>query len=83
MARARNLRTLDLTDTRITDQGVARLRELRKLQILNLYGTRVTEESADSLATMPGLTEVLFPNTEAGSRARKRLKVLNPTITVD
>jgi hypothetical protein len=80
IACARWLESLDLTDTRITDRSMERLRVLPRLQHLDLSGTRVTEESAAALSTMPALKTVVLPTTETGVRLRERLERLNPGI---
>jgi internalin A len=38
-----NLRELDLNDTQVTDAGLADLRELAKLEVLRLRGTKMID----------------------------------------
>jgi len=52
----KNLQTLRLIDTAVTDAGLKELKELKNLQLLTLYRTKVTDAGVMELkAALPGL----------------------------
>ncbi len=55
---------LDLSDTLVTDQGLAELGNCRYLKKLNLQGTKVTAAGAESLRALLPECSILWTTTE-------------------
>lgn len=87
LAKCRQLESIDLSDTRVGDEGIRHLRTLPRLRILTLSGTRVTDEGCRRLATFPGLEELSLASrniSDAGVlelAALKKLRVLRISAT--
>jgi mono/diheme cytochrome c family protein len=63
IARMKNIRLLRLSRTRVTDDGVKRLRDLAHLQSINLLGTQVTPAMLGTIAYMPKIERLYVANT--------------------
>ena len=60
--------------TRITDQGVAELADLKKLERLNLYGTQVTDECLQTLSTLMSLKSIYLWDTGVSPKEAERFR---------
>nr|MCU0703867.1 hypothetical protein [Fimbriiglobus sp.] len=65
----KNLKTLDLMDTAVTDKGVDSLLALTKLEELNLSGTKVTDAGVKRLLQLEGLKLLQLNNTKVTAAA--------------
>jgi Leucine-rich repeat (LRR) protein len=63
----KNLRTLRLMHTKITDTTVQSLAALQQLESLSLFDTQVTPACLPVLAKMPRLKRVYVGNTKISS----------------
>jgi hypothetical protein len=55
LRRLKNLEMLELCETNISDAGLNQLRELSRLTVVYVHGTKVTENGARELeAALPG-----------------------------
>lgn len=61
-----NLRTLDLSGSRVSDVAVARLAVLEKLQRIDLSDTPVTYSGIEPLVRLPYLEELKLDGTQVG-----------------
>lgn len=82
IARMPRLVRLDLRDTKVSDSGVARLRALPELVVLNLFATAVTDASLESLGAMPRLGELRLWQTKVSPDAVARLRRDRPALDV-
>lgn len=57
------LRSLSLWKSSVTDSGVAKLQELKRLEKLILVWTKISDHSLSTLANMPSLRYVWLPKT--------------------
>jgi Leucine-rich repeat (LRR) protein len=73
LARASNLRRLDLTNTSISDRGLAALSALPRLESLSLAMTNVTDAGMPVLARCPTLSTVNLMGTTTGDAAIRAL----------
>jgi hypothetical protein len=64
---------LGIGNTRITDVGLSHLRELKRLRVLQLYGTGVTGKGLMQLRGMTHIEMVSVPLRVRG-RHRRRLR---------
>jgi hypothetical protein len=62
-----SLEILVLDNTRISDPGLAGLERLGKLRELSLWGTLVSDRGTFCLRSLPALTSVSLPRSDAGS----------------
>jgi hypothetical protein len=69
---------LTLADTPISDTGLAHLRGMTSLGLLELRGTRITDVCVVLLATLTGLTELDVSETRVTSDGVARLKAALP-----
>lgn len=68
------LRTLKLNDTKITDQGIARLVKIQpNLNDLDLTRTPITSKSADYLAELKGRGRTILNGTDINLQAAKKI----------
>jgi serine/threonine protein kinase len=63
LSRYRNLQSLDLTSTRISDAGLAELKRLPALQNIELSETAITDDGVDTLISMPKLKVIELTNS--------------------
>src|SRR5262245_658088 len=59
----RNVDTLDLSETAITDEGVRHLTRLSKLPTLYLANTRITDRAVQDIRSIPGLKALALSGT--------------------
>jgi uncharacterized membrane protein/mono/diheme cytochrome c family protein len=77
------LKRLRLENNRITDQGVASLGALSKLQYLNLHGNAgITDRSIETLASLGALQRVYLWRTGISPAGAERLRRLRPELGV-
>lgn len=69
-----NLQRLDVRKTKITDQGVAQLRQSKTLRELILAQNQLGQGTVDSLLEMPGLTKVYLWNSGISQEGIERLR---------
>jgi len=62
------LRRLDVSGSKITDEGAKRLSRLKNLESLNLSGTKITDEGVRALASLNQLRELNFSDTGVTGR---------------
>jgi hypothetical protein len=62
VARLKNLRTLYLDDTEITDAGMGHLKGLTELDVLALHGTNINGEGLANLSALPKLRVLNLSN---------------------
>jgi Leucine-rich repeat (LRR) protein len=81
VAKLKNLAMLRLTDTDITDEGLAHLRGLKKLKHLDLNGARrITDDGLRELTDLTNLEELYLSKTKitgSGFQALTKLKKVN------
>ncbi|MBG84745.1 MAG: hypothetical protein CMJ40_09385 [Phycisphaerae bacterium] len=82
VARLTALRRLRLDRTRITDQGVASLGDLRNLEVLNLFGTQVGDGCLQTLEQLSSLKAVYLWDTHVTSEGLNRLRSVRPMLQV-
>lgn len=73
------LKSLNLADSRITDEGLAELQKLPKLARLNLFGTKITDEGLQHVGKLKSLTSLQIGDTlitDVGLRELHGLKNL-------
>lgn len=80
---SRQLRQLTLWKLPISNRTIAQLRELPKLEQLDLAVDGLTEDCTASLAAMPALRKVRFSEIHSDPTWRVKLKALNPAIIVE
>ena len=80
------LEGLILRDTAITDKGLRHLSELKKLQLLDVGGTKVTSRGADelernlpTLKAVVGIEEAVGPSSAIHTSTRRRSKTYRRT----
>ena len=71
-----NLVVLGLGRTWITNAGVTELPKLPQLAVLDLSGTAITDEAAESLSAMQGLRTLLVSDTKLGDAGIQHLTAL-------
>src|SRR5262245_27642218 len=71
-----NLAGLDLTNTRVTAEGVRSLTKLRGLEWLGIDGSQVDSETAAFLAKVPKLKRVEIAEAHDGRYDEKAIKAL-------
>lgn len=79
----RNLRRLNLTETRITDAGLARLTTLTELESLNLNGTGITGNALQSLASLKKLRNLYLFRTKVNAAEVSALAGSFPSTRID
>ena len=65
----RDIKWLDLTYTKVTDEGVLNLKTLTNIQQISFEGTGVTDDSAGILDSFENLIELDFSNTAISDKA--------------
>ena len=81
-ARSR-LRLLDLSFTRVGDEGLKSLASLPELRHLSLIGCRVTDSGTDSLTRLERLREIYLAKTQVSSQAIEKLRSRFPMCRVE
>jgi Leucine-rich repeat (LRR) protein len=77
------LEELDLSGTRVSDQGIECLRKMAGMRKLNLLGARATDASMDVLAGMKRLETVNLYRTQITNSGAARLQELKELTDVD
>jgi Leucine-rich repeat (LRR) protein len=67
------VQVLNLDDTRIGDNGIAKLRAASGLRLVSLRNTRITDQGAHLLGNLPRLREYHLSGTRVSDYARRRL----------
>jgi hypothetical protein len=70
------LKSLNLSDTRITDSGLEKLRGLKTLRLLALSGTQVTNNGLDHIMGLTRLETLSLHDTEISDAGLEHLKGL-------
>ena len=78
-----NLEELDLSATRITDQGLKHLLGHDSLRTLWLSGTRLTDASLPVLASLKSLTTLGCQGTQLSEAGLESLQNQNPNLTIE
>src|SRR6185436_6103750 len=76
----KNLETLNLNNTKITDQAINELTALTKLKKLSIAGTKVNAKALEKIGTMKAIKEVYCWNTAITPLEINTLRIRNPTI---
>lgn len=71
-----DLKSLNLSNTAITNAGLKQLVSLKKLKFLYLFGTRITDAGMESLAGLPRLEVLCLDQTEITDVGLKSLEDL-------
>ncbi len=77
------LRLLDLSFTRVGDEGLKSLASLPELRHLSLIGCRVTDSGTDSLARLERLREIYLAKTQVSPQAAEKLRRRFPMCRVE
>jgi internalin A len=83
LAALKNLQTLILWDTQVTDAGLKDLAALKNLQALNLGATQVTDAGLKELANFKELQTLALSHTEVTDAGLKELANLKELKTLD
>jgi hypothetical protein len=75
--------TVDLSESKVTDAGLANLKELPQLQSLNLRGTRVTDAGLVNLKGLTNLHELDLSETKVTDAGLANLKGLSTLRELD
>ena len=73
LTRMKELRSLKLVWTGITDAGTKDLAALQKLQVLDLWGTKVTPDGVKELLPLTNLRDLGLPDMSEGENALREL----------
>jgi TolB-like protein len=71
-----------LTDTKVTDAGVASFRDMKKLVTLELGGTGVTDDGLRELKRLKGLTFVDIARTKVTKAGADGLRGALPNLQI-
>ena len=82
LSQFKNLRTLNLSDTRITDSGLSDLRGLQNLRSLNLFGAKITDAGLGSVCDLKTLTNLQIGDTGITDTALSELNRLENLTTL-
>ncbi len=77
------LRLLDLSFTRVSDEGLKFLAALPELRYVSLIGCRVTDNGTDSLMRLERLREIYLAKTEVTPKAVEKLRRRFPMCRVE
>jgi hypothetical protein len=77
-----DLRELDLTDSKVTDRGIANLPRLPKLKLLILEGTRITDDVIPYLQRFPSLTKISVIGTKVTRSGLREIHRRCPTCEI-
>ena len=78
-----NLRRLQLSNTSISDAGLAKLKNLKELGSLNLVGTKVTAKGIMQIKDLKSLKYLYLYKTSITAAEREELKKSFPETTLD
>lgn len=81
-ARSR-LRLLDLSFTRVGDEGLKSLAALPELRHVSLIGCRVTDIGTDSLMRLERLREIYLAKTQVSPQAAEKLRLRFPMCRIE
>lgn len=73
-----NLERLNLAGTRITDQAILKLQNLKHLQKLKIAGTNITDKYIDKLMTLKDLQKISMSNTRVSPKKLSELRRAKP-----
>lgn len=73
----RNLRTLVLTEAKVTDEGLSHLRALTNLRVLDLNDTKITDEGLSQLSGLEKLRKLYLGGTSVTGAGLRHLKALH------
>ena len=82
VARLRNLETLDLGWTPITDTGLVHLRGLGQLEELSLDGTSITDDGLVHLHGLQSLQKIWLEETKTTNAGRQLLQRMLPNARI-
>lgn len=85
LPRSTSIKSLDFSDTYISDYVVVELREMQNLKVLNLRRTKVTDVIVGYVGyhtVFPSLKEIDVRQTRATAKGIARLKARRPQLTV-
>jgi hypothetical protein len=77
------LAILDLSNTKVTDEGIPQLLQLQSLHWVLLCKDPITDTTLERLAALPDLMRLSIVGTKASAAGIKRLKQAKPRITID
>lgn len=82
IARCKNLESLNLRSTKVTDQGIENLQNHAKLKSINLAQTEVSNKGIEYLGTIPTLEEIVISGNTSnlalkGMRSLVKLKKIS------
>jgi hypothetical protein len=84
LAKLQDLARLRLDNNKFTDEGIATLAPLQKLEYLNIYGNPgVTDASIAMLAQLPALREVYLWGTSVSPDGVQKLRQQRPELRVN
>lgn len=82
IAQMRNVKTLFLQKTNINGSGLIYLKDMDKLEVLNLSYTAVDDKSVLDLLKVPNLREVYLFQTKTSPDVIKALQAYKPTLRI-
>lgn len=77
------LRLLDLSFTRVSDEGLKSLVALPELRHISLIGCRVTDRGTDSLMRLERLREIYLAKTQVSPQATEKLRRKFPMCRIE
>ncbi|WP_273447810.1 c-type cytochrome domain-containing protein [Neolewinella agarilytica] len=83
LARFPNLNRLRLNGTAVSPKTVERLKGLRHLESLNLYGTEVDDRIFEHLASYPALKRLYLWQTKVSPDAVRAFSEAHPDVSID
>ena len=78
----KNLVRLKVEDNPLTDNAIKNLSDLKHLESLNLYKTKITDICAPDLIHLTGLKKLFIWQTEFGDDGIAQLKAALPEVEV-
>ena len=78
-----DLREIYVGDSDVTDASVARLRSIKRLQVLDLSGSQVSNKSLSVLADMRSLQVLSVSNTRLTKDGVRRLRAVMPKCMIE
>ena len=82
MPSVNNVTTLTLSNTRITDEGISYLKELKNLRYLHLTDTAITDVSVGYLSEIPRLGQVYVSGTRLTKNGISDLQKRHPGLGI-
>ena len=79
----KNLVRINLTQTRITDQGLILLKGINKLQYLNLTGTKITGKGLLALKSLKEIQQIYLYQSAVNKQEEQALKKGFPKAILD